>query len=237
MRRRATALDRVLLALDRRLVPAVVRALDRARDLGPVSARDLPRERELARDLARELELSRDLGQELEYARAGNAFELAGALELVRELEGALIRDREPARADALEGARASALEREFEHEYQLDVVFVRAPAFVRARAKVRVLNRVRALARALVCTRDFAAAYEDEPAVGGGARVMLTLMALAVQVLPVARQPRHLEEFCAELLELRWWQWPWHALCIVSCSVGLRRALNKSASAHRTQR
>lgn len=230
MKRRATALDRALVALDRALVRAVVRALDRARDVDPASARDLPRKFDLVRDLAKEFELARDLAQELKDARAGNTRELASALELARDLEPALARDLEPARAAVLDPAGASALDRELELEHDLHVAFVRAPAFVRALALARILHRVRALVRALVCARDFVAAYEDERAFGrGAARVMLALMALAVQVLPVSRQLRHLEEFCAELLELRWWQRPWHVLCILICAVGLRRALNEA--------
>jgi len=222
VKRRTTALDRALVALDRDLVRAVVRALDRARDVDPASARDLPRELELARDLA----------QELEYARAGNARDLASALELVRALELG------PARAAVPDPTRSSALDLELELERKLDL------AFVRALAVARIVNRVRALVRA----RDFVATYEDERAFGRGARVMLgramgVLIALAVQVLPVSRQPRHLEEFCAELLELRWWQWPWHALCILLHVGGLRRALNEAvgtpedALAHRAKR
>lgn len=248
MKGRATALDRVLVALDRDLVRAVVRVLDRARDVSPVSARDLPRELELVRDLSRELELARDLARELELARAGNARELANALELVRALELALARDLEPAHAAVLDTAEGSALDLELKLEDDLDVAFVRAPAFVRALALARILNRVRALVRALVRARDFVATYEDERAFGRGARVMLgramgALIALAVQVLPASRQLRHLEEFCAELLELRWWQWPWHALCILLHVGGLRRALNEAvgtpegALARRAQR
>lgn len=240
MTRRATALDRARVTLDRYLVRAVVRALDRAREVGPVAVRDLFR---LARDLAQELELGRDLAQELELARAGNARELAGALELLRALElaleFALARELDPGGATtAPEPVRAVApdLDRELALERELELAFVRAPAFVRATALVRILNRVRALVRALVRARDFVATYEDERAWGRGARVVLgpamgVLMALAVQVLPVSRQLRHLEEFCAELLELRWWQWPWHTLCILICAVRLRRALTEARS------
>lgn len=222
MKHRATALDRVLLALDCALVRAVARTLDRARDVGPAPARELPREHELAHDLARELEHARDFAQELQYARAGNARELANTLELARTLELALTRAREPAPADALDSTRTSILDREIALEHKIDVAFVRAPKFIRASAKARVLNRVRALARALIHVRDYVAAYQDEGTFGWGARVMLALMAVAVQVLPIARQPRHLEEFCAELLELRWWQRPEHALWILLTTVKL---------------
>ncbi|MBV8539573.1 MAG: hypothetical protein JO364_16055 [Pseudonocardiales bacterium] len=240
MTRRATALDRARVTLDRCLVRAVVRALHRAREVGPVAVRDLFR---LARDLAQELEFGRDLAQELELARAGNARELAGTLELVRTLELALElaldRELDPGGATAPEPTRAAApdLDRELALERELELAFERAPAFVRTTALVRILTRVRALVRALVRARDFVATYEDERTLGRGARVVLgpvmgLLMALAVQVLPVSRQLRHLEEFCAELLELRWWQWPGHTLCILICATRLRRALTEARSA-----
>ena len=57
-----------------------------------------------------------------------------------------------------------------------------------------------------------------------------LTLMALVVQMLPVSRQLRHLEEFCAELLELRWWQRLGHVLGIGLTAVKLRWDLNNTA-------
>ncbi|MGH3771343.1 MAG: hypothetical protein ACRDRW_08105 [Pseudonocardiaceae bacterium] len=241
MTRRATGLDWALATLDRYLVHAVVGAIDRARDVNPASNRDLPRGLELARDLAQELEHARDLAWELEHARAGNASELASALTLVRALELALTRDLEPARPAVLDTERVSALDHELELEHDLHVAFVRAPAFVRALTKARVLNGVRALVRALVCARAFVApskvaTIKGERAFGRGARVVLSpamgvLMALAVQVLPASRQLRHLEEFCAELIELRWWQWPWHVLCILGTMGGLRRALNEAAS------
>lgn len=247
MKRRSTTLDRAL-------ARAVVRALDRARDVVPVPARDLARELAVAHDLARKLELTRDLTRELELARASgldDARELDHELALVRALEVALIRALEPVGNSVadyeVDSARASIFDRELalelELDLELDLAFVRAPAFVRSLVLVHILNRIRALIHAQARVRDFVVADKREDSRLTLARAMGALIALAVQVLPVSQQLRHLEEFCFELLELPWWQRPGYALRVMRQLCALRRALTEamrtssSASARRSKR
>lgn len=148
-------------ALDRALIRAVVRALERGRDFVPVPARDLARELALAQDLARELDLVRDLAHELQLARAGDprhARQLARELALVRALELALVRvpdsDHVLVMAGEVGMARVSTLDLDLDldlalelaFDRDLELAFERALEFARVLLIVGVLRRVRVL-------------------------------------------------------------------------------------------
>lgn len=149
--------------LDRALIRAVVRALERGHDFVPVPARDLAGELALAKDLARELDLARDLDRELRLARAGDsrhARQLARELALVRALELALVRVPDshhvPVMAGEAGAVRVSTFDLDLDIDFALELAsdrdlklaFERALAFARTLVVVDVLSRVRALVR-----------------------------------------------------------------------------------------